>query len=232
MRVPVDDLVRLAGPEDDVLVPIDDAEWEDDVGSMAESLEEGWEPPPLLAEWQRGELLLQDGNHRYEALVRDGATEVWVFVYSDDPRARADFDAGPYGDRLRRDAQADAVGGVSAGPPSGGGPGSSTGGRAGPVVVLALARVGTVVAPQEVEERRVLQLEHDEREHGERGADEQAVEAAEHADGNGRPAGGGGGEADHATRGVVPDHARADEPHAGGHAGDHAPVVAHAGGHH
>jgi hypothetical protein len=128
VRVPVDALVRLAGPEDDVLVPIDDDEWEDDVGSMSESLEEGWEPPPLLAEWQRGELLLQDGNHRYEALVRDGATDVWVFVYSDNPRARDDFDAGPYGTRLRRPQEV----GESGRPPSGGGPGSSTGGGARP----------------------------------------------------------------------------------------------------
>ena len=31
----------------------------------------GWEPAPLLAQFDRGELLLQDGNHRYEALTRD-----------------------------------------------------------------------------------------------------------------------------------------------------------------
>ncbi len=86
--VPADDLVRLAGPEDDVLVPVDTDEWEDDVSSMTESLEDGWEPPPLLVEYQRGRLLLQDGNHRYEALVRDGAREVWVLVYTDDPAAR------------------------------------------------------------------------------------------------------------------------------------------------
>ena len=85
VQVSTDALVRLAGPEDDALVPIESDEWEDDVGAMAESLEEGWEPPPLLAEWQDGELLLQDGTHRYEAQVRDGAERVWVLVYSDDP---------------------------------------------------------------------------------------------------------------------------------------------------
>lgn len=94
VRVPVDDLVRLAGPEDDALVPIETGEWEDDVESMEEAIEAGWEPPPLLAEWQHGRLLLQDGNHRYEALVRDGAADAWVFVYSDDPRALGEFRAG------------------------------------------------------------------------------------------------------------------------------------------
>ena len=70
--VPVDHLVRLAGPEDDTLVPIEEDEWEEDVETMEESIEQGWEPPPLLAEFQDGRLLLQDGNHRYEAMVRAG----------------------------------------------------------------------------------------------------------------------------------------------------------------
>ena len=125
VRVPVDDLVRLAGPEDDALVPVDETEWEGDVGAMEESLEEGWEPPPLLVEWQHGDLLLQDGNHRYEALARDGADDVWVFVYSDDPRAQEAFDlARGDGARPRQGVGS----GESAAPPSGGGRGSSTGG--------------------------------------------------------------------------------------------------------
>src|SRR5438477_10256834 len=61
IRVPLDDLVRLAGPENDALVPVAPEEWEDDVEHMQESLDQGWEPPPLLAEYQDGRLLLQDG---------------------------------------------------------------------------------------------------------------------------------------------------------------------------
>jgi hypothetical protein len=91
IRVPVDDLVRLAGPEDDALVPVDDDEWDGDISSMEESVEEGWEPPPLLAGHQGGRLLLQDGNHRFEALVRTGASHAWVLVYFDDELARARF---------------------------------------------------------------------------------------------------------------------------------------------
>ena len=70
VRIPLDDLVRLAGPETDALVRVPSDEWEEDLDEMQESLEQGWEPPPLLAEYQAGRLLLQDGNHRYEALVR------------------------------------------------------------------------------------------------------------------------------------------------------------------
>jgi ParB-like nuclease domain len=91
LRIPLEDLVRLAGPEDDALVPIDEGEWEDDIGDMEESIEEGWEPPPLLAEYQDGRLLLQDGNHRYEALQREGVSDTWVLVYFDDPADRDRF---------------------------------------------------------------------------------------------------------------------------------------------
>jgi hypothetical protein len=91
MKVPLDDLVRLAGPEDDALVPIGEDEWEGDVGEMAQSLEEGWLPPPLLAEYQDGRLLLQDGNHRYEALQREGEPDAWVLIFFEDPAARDRF---------------------------------------------------------------------------------------------------------------------------------------------
>jgi len=50
IELPLDDLVRLAGPEDDALVPIEEQEWEHDVRSMEASVESGWQPPPLLAE--------------------------------------------------------------------------------------------------------------------------------------------------------------------------------------
>ncbi|HVJ97288.1 MAG TPA: hypothetical protein VNC41_10710 [Acidimicrobiia bacterium] len=91
LEVPLDSLVRLAGPEDEALVPIEEDEWEDDVGNMEESLEDGWEPPPLLAEWQDGRLLLQDGNHRYEALARAGEEAAWVLIYFPSESARDAF---------------------------------------------------------------------------------------------------------------------------------------------
>lgn len=88
VEVAVDDLIRLAGPENDALCPIEPDEWNDDVESMAGSLERGWEPPPLLAQFHEDQLLLQDGNHRYEALVRAGTRTAWVLVWFDDPSER------------------------------------------------------------------------------------------------------------------------------------------------
>jgi hypothetical protein len=100
VELPVADLVRLAGPEDDALCDIDPEEWEDDVDAMQESIDDGWEPPPLLAEWQADRLLLQDGNHRYEALVRAGETHAWTLVYFPSLEERDRF-AARYLDALR-----------------------------------------------------------------------------------------------------------------------------------
>ena len=91
VQVPLRDLVRLAGPEADVLVRVPLERWEDDVSGMSDDLEHGWDPPPLLAEYQDGRLLLQDGNHRYEALARAGEPHAWVLVFFDDPAERDAF---------------------------------------------------------------------------------------------------------------------------------------------
>ena len=97
IRVQLEDLVRLAGPEEEALVRVAPDVWEDDVEEMQESLDHGWEPPPLLAEFQDGRLLLQDGNHRYEALARAREHEAWVLVYFDDPVERDGFRADERG---------------------------------------------------------------------------------------------------------------------------------------
>jgi hypothetical protein len=91
VQLPIDRLVRLSGPEPDVVVPVEPQVWEDDVEKMADSLDDGWEPPPLLVEYSDGDLLVQDGTHRLEALARDGETVAWALVYFDDPAARDRF---------------------------------------------------------------------------------------------------------------------------------------------
>jgi hypothetical protein len=92
--VPLASLTQLAGPEDeDVLIPVETEEWEEDVEKMEESVEQGWEPPPLLAEYQDGELLLQDGNHRYDALQRAGEDKAWVLVWFTSEAERDGFEA-------------------------------------------------------------------------------------------------------------------------------------------
>jgi hypothetical protein len=85
VRVPLGALERLAGPERDVLCPIEPDEWAAELEEMEESLEHGWLPPPLLAQYLDGRLVLQDGNHRFAALEEAGATHAWTLIFFDDP---------------------------------------------------------------------------------------------------------------------------------------------------
>jgi hypothetical protein len=98
VRVALDDLVPMAGPDDDVVCPVEPEDWEAEVGPLEDLVEEGWEPPPLVAQFRDGRLHLQDGNHRYDALRRAGETEAWVIVWFDDPREYA-----AYRDRVTSD---------------------------------------------------------------------------------------------------------------------------------
>jgi hypothetical protein len=91
VRLELERLVRIAGPEHDVPVPIERDVWEDDVEEMEGSLEDGWEPPPLLVQYLDGELILQDGTHRAEALARNGETDAWALVYFPDEPTRDAF---------------------------------------------------------------------------------------------------------------------------------------------
>src|SRR5687768_3567396 len=69
VRLPLDQLNRLAGPPDHpVLIPVDDDEWRDDVDDLEDLVEEGVDLPPMIVTFRDDELHLEDGNHRVEGL--------------------------------------------------------------------------------------------------------------------------------------------------------------------
>jgi hypothetical protein len=90
--IPLHQLNRLAGPPDHpVLSAVDDDDWRDDVDDLAQKVREGWEPPPVIASYREGQLILEDGNHRVEGVRRSGADETWTVIGFDDPEARDRF---------------------------------------------------------------------------------------------------------------------------------------------
>ena len=93
VRLPIHRLHRLAGPPDDpVLCPVDDDYWRDDVEEMAEKVDaDGWEPPPVVVTFRDEQLVLEDGNHRVEALRRAGEDEAWAVVSFETADARDRF---------------------------------------------------------------------------------------------------------------------------------------------
>lgn len=93
IRLPIGDLHRLAGPSGDpVLRSVDDDDWRDDVDDMAEQIDdEGWQPAPVVVMFRDDQLVLEDGNHRVEALRRSGEDEAWAVVGFDSIAARDRF---------------------------------------------------------------------------------------------------------------------------------------------
>jgi hypothetical protein len=92
VEVPLNRLHRLAGPPGDaVLCPVDEDYWRDDVDDLAEKVDDGWEPPPVIASYRDGQLVLEDGNHRVEGIRRSGERRAWTVIGFDDPEERDSF---------------------------------------------------------------------------------------------------------------------------------------------
>ncbi len=93
VQLPLEQLNRLAGPPDHpVLCPVDDDEWRDDVRELAAEIEGGAvEPPPVVVAYQDDRLVVEDGNHRLEAMRRAGEDRAWAVVAFDDDATRDRF---------------------------------------------------------------------------------------------------------------------------------------------
>jgi hypothetical protein len=91
--LPIESLNRLAGPPGDpVLVAVDEDEWRDDVDDMAEKItDDGWQPPPVIVTYREDQLVLEDGNHRVEALRRGGVDDAWAVIGFDRSEDRDRF---------------------------------------------------------------------------------------------------------------------------------------------
>jgi hypothetical protein len=87
VRLPFDELQRLAGPPDQpTLVRLGDDDLER-VDDMQESLDDGWDPPPVIVSYRDGEFVVEDGNHRIEGLRRAGHSDYWSVVgFEDEPQ--------------------------------------------------------------------------------------------------------------------------------------------------
>jgi hypothetical protein len=95
VQVPLNRLHRLAGPpEAPVMCPVDEDHWGDNVDDMAASIEEGWEPPPVIVSWRDDHLALEDGNHRVEGLRRAGTDLAWAVIGFESREERDRFE-GP-----------------------------------------------------------------------------------------------------------------------------------------
>ena len=92
VEIPLDQLHRLAGPRGHpVLEPVDDEEWRGDVDDLAGKVDQGHQAAPVIATHKGDHLMLEDGNHRVEALRRAGEPRAWVVIAFPDDAARDQF---------------------------------------------------------------------------------------------------------------------------------------------
>jgi|SRR4051794_21983867 hypothetical protein len=98
VELPIDQLQRLAGPPGQpVLETLEEDEWRDDVDDLAAGVAEGELPAPVVVTYHDGQLHLEDGNHRVEAIRRAGADRAWSVVGFDDEPDLDRFLAGSGG---------------------------------------------------------------------------------------------------------------------------------------
>lgn len=92
VRLPLDQLHRLAGPPGaPVVQEVEDDEWRDDVDDLAQSITDGLEPAPVIVTDKGDHLMVEDGNHRLEAIRRSGAESAWAIVGFTGPGERDRF---------------------------------------------------------------------------------------------------------------------------------------------
>ena len=92
VEIPLDQLAPIGGASRRPGArAVADDYWRDDADDLARRIEGGHEPPPVIATYRDGQLKLEDGNHRVEALRRAGDDEAWAVVAFDDPGARDRF---------------------------------------------------------------------------------------------------------------------------------------------
>lgn len=80
VELPFDRLHRLAGPAHQPTLDRLDEDDLETVESMEDSIDDGWDPPPLLVSLNGSQLVVEDGNHRIEGLRRAGSSSYWAII--------------------------------------------------------------------------------------------------------------------------------------------------------
>lgn len=84
-------LQRTCGPEPGMPYRVPEAGWLNRVNRFAASFEKIRDFPPLIIQWVNGQLLINDGNHRYAAYQEVGLTHCWVIMWWADLTSYREF---------------------------------------------------------------------------------------------------------------------------------------------
>lgn len=82
LKMPLNMFNRICGPEKDMQCQIPKEAFENHVNNMMKAINDGWDIPPLIVYYGDKKFELNDGNHRFEALVRNGNQHYYVIFWT------------------------------------------------------------------------------------------------------------------------------------------------------
>jgi hypothetical protein len=82
VKMPLACFGRCCGPEITNRFVVEEKSFNSHVEDIKEYYESGWDMPPLIINYLKNTFELNDGNHRYEALVRANVTHYYVIVWT------------------------------------------------------------------------------------------------------------------------------------------------------
>lgn len=81
LEVNLSELKRKVGPEEGMDYEVSEKYWKGRISLMAESLNDLFALPPLIAEYRNGDLSLADGNTRCGTMEYLGWKKCWVIIW-------------------------------------------------------------------------------------------------------------------------------------------------------
>lgn len=81
LLIELNKLKRCCGPEPEMQF-VDSAEaWEKHISKFQELIRNNWDMPPLIVQHLEDQLVINDGNHRWEAMKREKFDKCWVIIW-------------------------------------------------------------------------------------------------------------------------------------------------------
>ncbi len=82
--IDLDKLTRCCGPESEMEFYNSRESWEMEISKFQKLIRDGWDMPPLIVQNTQGKLIVNDGNHRIEAMKRENIQKCWVIIWESD----------------------------------------------------------------------------------------------------------------------------------------------------
>lgn len=91
VKMKLDLFERCCGPEETMMYRVAEEPFEENIRMMVKDIEAGWDIPPLIVNYVDKKFVINDGNHRFEALKRTGVNEYYIVLWTTEASEMDDF---------------------------------------------------------------------------------------------------------------------------------------------